>query len=213
MSQKLDCKQKLSNKKSKVDSMTTNLERLKHIVLENSFKYSEEPAFKLVSGSRSQFYFDCKKTTLDPEGAYLIGEILYDLVKDTDIKGVGGLTLGADPISSALMHSAWRRDKRRIYQFVVRKDLKDHGSIKWIEGNIQKDDPVLIVDDVVTTGGSTQKAIQRSKEDGLIVRGVAVLVDREEFGGMDRIRKEEPNAWLHALITRSDIMALRKRSA
>jgi orotate phosphoribosyltransferase len=193
--------------------MTTNLERLKHIVLKRSFKYCEEPTFKLASGSMSRFYFDCKKTTLDPEGAYLIGEILYDLVKDTDIKGVGGLTLGADPISSALMHSAWRRDKRRIYQFVVRKELKDHGSIKRIEGNIQKNDPVLIVDDVVTTGGSTVQALQMAKEDGLTVKGVAVLVDREEFDGMDRIRNEEPKAWLQAIITRSDIMALRNASA
>lgn len=185
------------------------MDRLKNIVLEKSFKYSEKPIFKLASGSMSHFYFDCKKTTLDPEGAYLIGEIIYDYIQDWVIKGVGGLTLGADPISAAIMHSAWRRDIRRINQFIVRKKLKDHGSIKLVEGNLQKDDPVLIVDDVITTGGSTIKAIDSAKEEGLIVKGVVVIIDRQELNGVENIRNSDPDIVIRSLITRSEMMKYR----
>jgi orotate phosphoribosyltransferase len=187
--------------------MDPKLEQLKHIVLRQTFKYSDEPVFKLASGAVSNFYFDCKKTTLDPEGAYLIGQILYDRVKNWPIVGVGGLTLGADPIASALMLAAWGYN-RRIAQFIVRKELKGHGAVKWIEGSLNQDDRVLIVDDVATTGGSVIKAIERAREDGLIVHGVYVLVDREEFDGMEKVRQTVPGCPVEALITRTEIMDL-----
>ncbi len=186
------------------------LERLKEIILKNSFKYCEEPCFKLTSGATSQYYFDCKQTTLDPEGAHLVGEILYEIVKDWPIKGAGGLTLGADPMGSALMHTAYKYGKE-IYHFIVRKEKKKHGTARWVEGVWKKGDKVVILDDVVTTGCSVIKAIERAKEDGLNIYGVIVLIDREEFNGMKRIKEIVPNTPVIAIVTRSDIMKRYKK--
>ncbi len=185
------------------------LERLKGIILEKSFEYREDASFTLASGEKSQFYFDCKKTTLDPEGSALIGELLLSLVdeKFPNIVGAGGLTLGADPMGAALMHHAWFHGKK-ILHFIVRKELKGHGSIKWIEGNVKPGDPVLVLDDVITTGGSVIKAIRRCREDGLAVEGVAVLVDREEFQGMEKVQQEVEGKPVVALIKRSEIMPI-----
>jgi len=186
------------------------LNRLKEIILEKSFKYCEEPCFKLTSGAISQYYFDCKQTTLDPEGAYLVGEALYDIVKDWPIKGAGGLTLGADPMGAALMHTAYKYG-RKIYHFIVRKEKKKHGTSRWVEGVWKKGDDVVILDDVVTTGGSVIKAIERAKEDGLNIYGIIVLVDREEFNGMEKIKEsvaDIPEDRIISIVTRSDIMKL-----
>jgi orotate phosphoribosyltransferase len=192
--------------------MSQALERLKQILLKRSFRYHTDPPFKLVSGGTSPYYFDCKKTTLDPEGAALIGGILLDRIYDWPIVAAGGLTLGADPMAAALMHAAWHRDKRRISQFIVRKGLKDHGAVKWIEGNVSKGDRVLVLDDVITTGGSVLDAVLRAREDGLIIHGVIVLVDREEFNGMAKIRETVPDGPVQSLITKSEIMALYKET-
>lgn len=186
------------------------LERLQRIIFERSFHYSSSASFSLVSGEKSHFYFDCKKTTLDPEGSHLVGAIIFEKIKHRNIKGIGGLTLGADPIASAVMHYSWNQGYR-ISHFVVRKELKKHGSIKWVEGVVQPGDPVIIVDDVVTTGGSTIKAIQGAQEDGLSVQGAIMLVDREEFGGMENIKRVLPDAPVEAVITRSDIMRLQRQ--
>jgi orotate phosphoribosyltransferase len=192
--------------------MTQELERLKQIVLSRSFRYCTDPPFKLVSGGTSPYYFDCKKTTLDPEGSALIGGILLERVRNWPIVAAGGLTLGADPMAAALMHAAWHEEKRTISQFIVRKKLKDHGAVKWIEGNVSRGDRVLVVDDVVTTGGSALDAVTRAREEGLIVHGVIVLVDREEFNGMAKIREAVPDGPVQSLITKSDIMALYKKT-
>jgi len=199
----------LFDSKKKRESKMDKLERLKEIILEKSFEYREDASFKLSSGAKSQFYFDCKKTTLDPEGSALIGELLLSIVKEKfpDIVGAGGLTLGADPMGAALMHHAWFHGKK-IFHFIVRKELKKHGSIKWIEGNVKPGDPVLILDDVVTTGGSVIKAIERCKEDGLRIEGVTVLIDREEFDGLKKIKTAIHGKPVVAMITRSEIMSL-----
>jgi len=184
--------------------MSDQRERLKQIILERSFQWSDQAEFRLASGNWSHFYFNCKRTTMDPEGAHLVGEAIFQAVRGRDIDGVGGLTLGADPMAAAAMHAAWNHG-HRIKQFVVRKQLKDHGAIRWIEGNVRPGDNVIILEDVVTTGGSTIKAIERAREDGLNVRGVIVLVDREEEGGMDLIREHSPGQ-VQALFTRSELM-------
>ena len=183
------------------------LKRLQHIVLTQSFRYEEKPIFKLSSGAKSNFYFDCKKTTMDPEGSHLIGKILYEQIENLPIKGAGGLTLGADPLALSLMHTAWEHNKK-IYPFIVRKELKKHGAIKWIEGCLLPGDPVIVLDDVVTTGGSVITAIKRIQEDGLKVFGVIILIDREEFNGMEKIKQAIPGKPVKALITRSKIMNL-----
>ncbi|MFQ5779855.1 MAG: orotate phosphoribosyltransferase [Nitrospiria bacterium] len=183
------------------------VERLRHIILRQSFQYREEPTFKLSSGASSHFYFDCKKTTLDPVGSSLIGEILYERTKNFPISGAGGLTLGADNLASVLMYTAFRHGKQ-IPQFIVRKDLKKHGAVKWVEGTLKQGDSVLVLDDVVTTGDSVITAIERVQEDGLKVYGVIVLIDREEFGGIDKIQQVIPGKPVDAIITRSEIMDL-----
>ncbi len=179
-------------------------QRLKQILLDRSFQQSDRAEFRLASGNWSHFYFNCKRTTMDPEGARLVGEAVFEAVRDRGIDGVGGLTLGADPMAAATMHVAWDHGQR-IKQFVVRKQLKDHGSIKWIEGNVTPGESVIILEDVVTTGGSTIQAIERAREDGLNVSGVVILVDREEEGGADLIREHDPGP-VQALFTRSELM-------
>jgi orotate phosphoribosyltransferase len=177
--------------------------RLAEIILERSFRYSEEP-FTLSSGLKSNFYFDCKKTTLDPEGMNLIGNIVFDMLKDSAIVAVGGLSLGADPIANAIALISYQRG-RPIKPFIVRKDAKGHGTKSRIEGNVRPGDKVAILDDVVTTGASTITALEAAKEAGLDVDRVIVLVDREE-GGAENILKYVKR--LDPVFKRSDIMKL-----
>ena len=165
---------------------------------------SDKAEFRLASGNWSHYYFNCKKVTMDPEGAHLIGELIFEEIRDWDISGAGGLTLGADPMAAATMHAAWQKG-RRIKQFVVRKELKDHGSIRWIEGNLSPGENVVVLEDVVTTGGSTIKAVERAREDGLNVAGAITLVDREEEGGAEKIQSYLSGP-VRALFTRSKLM-------
>ena len=180
-------------------------ERLGEIILERSFKYSDNPPFTLASGRQSNYYFNCKPTTLDPEGMNLIGGIIFDMVKDSSITAAGGLTLGADPIANALSVISYQKGKP-IKSFIVRKDVKDHGTKSAIEGNVKSGDRVLILDDVITTGGSTITAIEQAKRAGLVVDGVITLIDREE-GGRENIRKHIEN--IRSILTRTEVMAIR----
>jgi orotate phosphoribosyltransferase len=178
-------------------------ERLIEIVIERSFKYSDDPPFTLVSGRKSNYYFNCKPTTLDPEGMNLIGEILFWMLKDTDITAAGGLTLGADPIANALSVISFQKG-RPIKSFIVRKDLKDHGVKNSIEGNVHPGEKVAIIDDVITTGGSTITAISRAREAGLMAETAVVLIDREEENGRQNI--EAQGLPVKAVLTRNQIM-------
>jgi len=182
--------------------LTDMKNRLIELIIEKAFRYSEEPVFKLVSGRMSNYYFDCKAVTLHPEGIYLIGNILFDLVKDLDLKGIGGLTLGADPIAYSVAYTSYLRG-RPVEAFVVRKTAKSHGTMQWIEGNIKKGDKVVIVDDVITTGKSTIEAITRSKEAGLNIVKVIALIDRQE-GGKEAV--EASGYKLDSIITRDEVM-------
>ncbi|MFO7569930.1 MAG: orotate phosphoribosyltransferase [Smithellaceae bacterium] len=190
-------------------TMDAKKERLGEIILERSFKYSENPPFTLASGRQSHFYFNCKPTTLDPEGMNLIGEILFDMLKDKDIVAAGGLTLGADPIANALAVISYQKG-RPIQSFIVRKDVKTHGTKSAVEGNVKAGDKVVVLDDVITTGGSTITAIEQARAAGLIVDSVITLIDREE-GGRENILKQVDHVW--PVLTRSDIMALRAKIA
>ncbi|WP_353686317.1 orotate phosphoribosyltransferase [Thermodesulfovibrio sp. 3462-1] len=187
-------------------------EKLIKLIYEKAFKYSKTPIFRLTSGGLSNYYFNCKAVTLSPEGMYLIGNIIYDMIADLNVKGIGGLTLGADPIATAVAYTSYLRSNP-VEAFVVRKKAKEHGTMQWIEGNIKEGDSVVVVDDVITTGSSTIQAITRLKEAGIFVKKVVVLVDRQE-GGRENILKflEECGfpANLEAVVLRDDVMQFRK---
>jgi len=158
------------------------------IVKERSFQYSSEPKFKLTSGAVSHFYFNMKKTTQSPDGMYLVGRIVFEKIEALGLHphAIGGLTMGADPIAYAVAMYSYTM-KKSVQAFVIRKEPKAHGMKLLIEGNIQPGDHVIIVDDVVTTGGSTIKAITVAKESGLVIDAVIVLVDRCEQNGRQNI--------------------------
>jgi orotate phosphoribosyltransferase len=172
--------------------MASKRERLFEILYEKSFIYRDDPPFTLVSGRQSPYYFDCKATTLDPEGVFLIGEVVMDAIQqiigESDIRALGGLTLGADPVSISTSIAANRRGYR-ISPLIIRKEPKLHGTQKWIEGDLNGVRNVVVIDDVITTGGSTITAIEKMRESGLAVVRAAVIVDREE-GGRERIENE-----------------------
>ena len=179
-------------------------ERLIEIILEKTFKYSDNPPFTLVSGRKSNYYFNCKPTTLDPEGMNLIGELVFAMLADVEVTAAGGLTLGADPIANALSVISFQKGKP-IRSFIVRKDVKDHGMMAGIEGNVKPGDRVVILDDVITTGGSTIAAITRANGAGLVIDRVIALIDREEENGRQNIEAHVPR--VDAVLTRTEIMS------
>jgi len=191
------------------EAISVKREKLKRLLTEKSFKYSKEPKFQLVSGKISQFYIDCKMTTLLSHGSALIGEIMFDLIEPLNIKGLGGLTLGADPIAQATSVIAGLKGVSLI-SFVIRKEAKSHGLMKWIEGDISSGDRVVILDDVITTGGSTIKAIDKAIECGLKIVKVIVLVDREE-GGRENI--EQKGYQVESVFTKSELLEEYKKTA
>jgi len=186
-------------------SLKTMKKRLIDLVIERTFKFSEKPTFKLVSGKMSSYYFNCKPTTLNPEGMYLIGQLMYDLIESRQswkVTAVGGLTLGADPVANAIAYTSYIKGSQ-LESFVVRKEPKKHGTMQWIEGQVGKGDRVLIVEDVITTGASTIKAIERAGKCGLRVQGVIVFIDRQE-GGRERV--EAMGLPVRTLLTREEIL-------
>jgi len=184
--------------------MSSARDRLFDILYAKSFIYREDPPFTLVSGRQSFYYFDCKATTLDADGVSLIGEVMYDaiepLIGQLAIDGIGGLTLGADPISISTAIAA-RRKGQSLRPLIVRKEPKKHGTQKWIEGDAAGAKNVVVIDDVITTGGSTITAIERMRESGLTIVKAAVVIDREE-GGRENI--EKTGVGVISLFKRSD---------
>jgi orotate phosphoribosyltransferase len=136
----------------------------------------------------SRFYFDIKKTVSSGEAQALIGKIVFEKIKDTGlhIDAIGGLTMGADPIAYATAHYS-HHAKSPIEAFVIRKEPKPHGLQLQIEGNVKAGDKVVIVDDVVTTGTSTIKAIEIARRNGLLVQAAIVFIDRGEQNGRQNI--------------------------
>ncbi len=177
-------------------------QELINLIFHKSFKYSEEPVFKLVSGRMSQFYVNCKPTTLSPRGMFLVGHLIFDAVKALKVAAVGGLTFGADPIAVATAFASELKGQP-LKAFSIRKTRKDHGIVKWIEGDLTPGERVAVIDDVATTGGSTIKAIERARAEGLEVVKAVILVDRQE-GGLDNIRQHVAD--VSAIITRDELM-------
>ena len=150
----------------------------------------------------SQFYVNCKPVTLCARGMFLAGHLLFEEIKNDDVTGVGGLTFGADPLAVATAFASELKS-RPVNAFSIRKTRKDHGMIRWIEGDIQPGERVAVIDDVATTGGSTIKAIERARSEGLKVVRAVILVDRQE-GGLDNIRQHVSN--VSSVITRDELV-------
>lgn len=185
------------------DALGRDRARLLELLTQLSF---EKKRVKLSSGLESDFYIDCKKTAFTAEGHWLIGRLLLDEIrrKTPEVKAVGGLTLGADPLASAVSTMSYVAGWP-LAAFIVRKEPKGHGTGAWIEGlaGLERGTPVAIVEDVVTTGGSTLKAIERAEMEGLRVQHAFALVDRLE-GGREAI--EQSGHPLSTLFTRRDFL-------
>lgn len=175
------------------------------ILNRKSVKYSDTPEFKLVSGRMSRFYVNCKPVTLSPRGMFLIGHLMLAAIRDSGASGVGGLTFGADPIAVATAFAS-ELEKTPLKAFSIRKTQKDHGIVKWVEGDMAPGEKVVIIDDVATTGGSTINAVERARETGLDVVKAVVLVDRQE-GGLRNIAAHVTD--VSALITREELVSRR----
>jgi orotate phosphoribosyltransferase len=188
---------------------TSHRDALLHLLARTSFRLGD---FTLSSGAKSDYYIDCRTTTLHAEGGRLTGLAILDLLHEHKLKpaAVGGLTLGADPVVSAVsIASAWHALKHHgagaIHGFLVRKAEKAHGTGRRIEGFLEKDAPVLIVDDVCTTGASTIAAIEAAREAGMNVIAAICLVEREEAKGRAALEKACGDAPFLRLFTANDV--------
>ncbi|AGC50429.1 orotate phosphoribosyltransferase [Lawsonia intracellularis] len=177
--------------------------RLAKIFFERSYK---EGNFTLSSGRKSDYYFDCRQTALHPEGAWLIGNLLNALLVDVDISAVGGMTLGADPLISAITVISYELD-RPLSGLIVRKEAKLHGTAQYVEGlaNVHSGDRVAVIEDVVTTGNSLLLACERIKASGLTIAILCTIFDREE-GGKEFL--QEAGYELRSLFTRKELVDL-----
>lgn len=160
---------------------------------------------RLSSGKRSDYYFDARQVLLDPEGAAAAGHLGYELLRGENPTAVGGLTLGADPLVCAVSAAAWTAGERWT-GFFIRKEAKGHGLQQWIEGPfLEEGAPVLIVDDVLTSGGSLVRSFERARQAGARVVGALVVIDREE-GGREAAEAELGGAPLHSLFTAGELL-------
>jgi orotate phosphoribosyltransferase len=167
--------------------IASHAQQLLSLLASTSFKLGQ---FKLSSGATSDYYIDCRTTTLHAEGGRLTGHAILELLEanNIDAEAVGGLTMGADPIvSNVATASAWRAQQQRgaplLHGFLVRKAEKAHGTGRRIEGFCREGARVVIVDDVCTTGGSTVNAIEAAREAGMVIAAVVCIVEREEANG------------------------------
>jgi len=193
-------------------------QRLLRLLAEHSFKLGE---FTLSSGGASDYYIDCRSTTLHAEGARLVGQVLMETMAEHGWRpeAIGGMTMGADPIVTAVSLLSAQKVQTRaparmkdididpflIHGFLVRKQEKAHGTGRRIEGFQKKGTHVVIVDDVCTTGGSTIQAIEAAREFGFEVIGVICLVEREEAGGRANVEKAAAPAKFVSIFSAKDV--------
>src|SRR5262252_1237129 len=185
--------------------MSSVREQLLELLATNSFRLGE---FTLSSGIKSDYYIDCRTTTLHAQGAELTGRVFFELVKQQGWKprAVGGLTMGADPIVVAVSVISAQVGEP-VHGFLVRKQEKTHGMGRRIEGFQEKGAPVVIVDDVCTTGSSTIQAIEAARGFGFKIIGAACLVEREEAGGRPAVAKAAAPAPFVSIFKASEVRA------
>lgn len=175
--------------------------KLARILLEKSYM---EGDFTLTSGRKSDYYFDCRQSSLHPEGAFLIGSIFFDMLKEMDVQAVAGMTMGADPLVTSTSLAAFI-SKRFLPALIVRKEAKKHGAGRAVEGlgNVKDGDSVILLEDVVSTGGSVLKACEHVQNAGLNVQGIFCILNREE-GGADAIKAAGYS--LQSIFTRKQLL-------
>jgi len=185
--------------------MSSVREQLLNLLATNSFRLGE---FTLSSGGKSDYYIDCRTTTLHAQGAELTGRVFLDLIQQQGWRpqAVGGLTMGADPIVVATSVISAQAGTP-IHGFLVRKAEKAHGMGRRVEGFQEKGARVVIVDDVCTTGSSTIQAIEAAREFGFNIAGVACLVERLEAGGRPAVEKAAAPAPFISVFTSNDVKA------
>lgn len=176
---------------------------LQALIKEKCFLRSETPIFRLTSGKMSDFYFDLRRATLSPQGQFLIGNIVFEMITELGLAldAVGGLTMGADPIATATACCSYIKG-RPLEAFVIRKEPKAYGTMRQVEGNVEPGSRVVVLDDVLTTGKSTIKAIDTAREFGLEVLGALVLLDRCEHEGKKSVEAKGVKLW--SVFTASD---------
>ena len=181
--------------------MRSSRQELLRLLAHKSFRLGD---FKLSSGGTSDYYIDCRTTTLDAKGARLTGEVFFDEIRERRWKAqaIGGLTMGADPIVVAVSVVSGE-----LNGFLVRKAEKQHGTGQRIEGYREKGARVVIVDDVCTTGASTVQAIEAAREFGFNVVGAMCLVEREEAGGRPSVEKAAAPAPFVSVFTAREVRA------
>jgi orotate phosphoribosyltransferase len=179
----------------------SNKARLIEILNERSVRYG---SFVLASGKESDFYLDGRQTTLDPEGAWIISEMILDRL-NPEVQAIGGLTMGADPVACSVSAVSWKKGQP-MPAFLIRKQPKGHGLKRCVEGRdrLEKGAKVCIVEDTTTTGGSLLEAIEKAENEGLVVVQTLTVVDREE-GATARLAAAGFD--LEALVGRSDLEA------
>src|ERR1700678_2346582 len=179
--------------------MNTSRQDLLRMMAYKSFRLGE---FKLSSGGTSDYYIDCRTTTLDAKGARLTGEVFTDEIRERGWKpqAIGGLTMGADPIVVAVSVVTGE-----VHGFLVRKAEKQHGTGQRIEGFREKGARVVIVDDVCTTGSSTVQAIEAAREYGFAVVGAMCLVERQDAHGRPNVEKAAAPANFISIFTATDV--------
>ena len=191
--------------------MPTHAQQLLSLLARTSFKLGQ---FKLSSGGTSDYYIDCRTTTLHAEGGRLTGHAILELLEQHGIQAdaVGGLTMGADPIvSNVATASAWRAQQQPgaplLHGFLVRKVEKQHGTARRIEGFCREGARVVIVDDVCTTGASTIAAVEAAREAGMIVAAVVCIVEREEANGRPAVEAAAGREPFLRLFSANDVRA------
>lgn len=175
-----------------------------------SFKWDPQKGFTLASGAVSPFYVDCRALMAHPSARRLVAQLAYEALHPVELTCLGGLEIGAISIATTISDFAYAaRPQREWRTFVVRKQAKDHGLGKLIEGAVQVGDRAVIVDDVLTSGGSLLKAVAAARSAGLTVTHALVIVDRNEQDGRKKVEQE--GLTLLSLLTVDDLMRQQPR--